>query len=261
MLRIILFLLPLLSFADDYYLIILTDAKGLRYTTEQQLIRSIAKHPRTGSKSGEIGHAWIYLKGENKVIEGGHSGELGQTQPRFFEGLMNLHEYGFPYPTQKKRYEPNPIKYFWVIQQDGFFQQGSGGHVPSFAAKFILNKEQYHRILQAIQSYPFNEYCLVKNQCTTFCLQLLKQIDIMIDALEVVDISPTITVYGSQIRLWEDPIYAKFPVFSPEKLEHGLKSLVKLGKAQDVSLWYKKKHKPHFCFSQLKKWFKSKLRP
>src|SRR5262245_4920764 len=63
------------------FLVICVDACRLDYTSCKELVRTIAKHPANGSKNGDVGHAWIYLRGwldgEWIEIEGGHSGELG----------------------------------------------------------------------------------------------------------------------------------------------------------------------------------------
>ena len=128
---------------SPYFLIVLVDARHLDYTDGRSLLRTLVKHPSDGSKNSDVGHAWIYLHGivndQNIGLEGGHSGELGIYQPRYFEGIMNYLEYGYANPTSQQqscpRHESNPVKYLWEIQQDGFFQKGSGGHCPTFCSK------------------------------------------------------------------------------------------------------------------------------
>ena len=79
-----------LSEADNY-LVLLVNARHLDYTNGASLIRTVAKHPSDGTKNGDVGHAWIMLHGivdgRHVHIEGGHSGELGRCQPRYFEGV------------------------------------------------------------------------------------------------------------------------------------------------------------------------------
>ena len=94
--------------------------------TTQKIVPFAAnsKHPSDGSKNGDVGHAWIYLQGnvngESIVIEGGHSGELGICQPKYFDGIMNYVEYGYADSSCGEmcclRNEPNPVKYLWASQ-------------------------------------------------------------------------------------------------------------------------------------------------
>lgn len=65
--------------SEDPYIVFLVNARQLDYSSFRSVLRTIAKHPSDWSKNGDVGHAWIYLKGD-EVIEGGHSGELGLDQ-------------------------------------------------------------------------------------------------------------------------------------------------------------------------------------
>ncbi len=96
------------------------------------------------------------------VLRGGHSGELGQIQPRYVEGVFLHYEEG----------QDNPISYLWECQHDGFFQYGPGQHTPTFAAKIDLDKAQFFRILRFIQTYDYTEYSITGNQCSSFAAQL-----------------------------------------------------------------------------------------
>src|SRR4051794_20263360 len=66
---------------SDFYLVIFVNARHLDYTDCRSFLYTVAKHPSDRSKTGDVGHAWVYLKGivhgEKVCIEGGHSGELG----------------------------------------------------------------------------------------------------------------------------------------------------------------------------------------
>src|SRR4051812_46329911 len=101
---LLLFSLPAPSLMADrlttpsFYLVFLVSAHHLDYSCSYRFCRTLAKHPRDGSKNGDVGHAWIYLYGkrggEEIIVEGGHSGELGLLQPRYLDGVMNYVDYG-----------------------------------------------------------------------------------------------------------------------------------------------------------------------
>src|SRR5262249_3565265 len=92
---------------SPYFLVILVDARHLDYTQNRSLLKTLCKHPSDWSKNGDVGHAWIYLQGtfENRVVvlEGGHSGECGYIQAKYFEGVMDYAEAG----------DDNPVRYLW----------------------------------------------------------------------------------------------------------------------------------------------------
>ena len=150
---------------SDYFLVILVDARHLDYTNNHSFFTTLAKHPSDGSKTGDIGHAWVYLEGivegQRVYLEGGHSGEIDTLHSKYFEGVMNYIDYGYANPNwdeyDQPRYEPNPIKYLWTSRRDGFFQIGNGGHTPTFAIKVNLTPEHFHRMLTFIENYSFKE--------------------------------------------------------------------------------------------------------
>ena len=113
---------------SPYFLVVLVNARHLDYTDNRSFFKTLTKHPSDGSKNSDVGHAWIclrgFLNGEYVEIEGGHSGERGVTQSKYFDGIMNYIDYGYANPSeaQKKapRFESNPIRYLWETQNDGF---------------------------------------------------------------------------------------------------------------------------------------------
>lgn len=201
-----------------------------------------------------MGHAWIYLQGiqngQRVFIEGGHSGELGCRQAKYFDGIMNYIDYGYSSPTPSQmrhpKHEPNPIKYLWEKQKDGFFQLGSGGHIPIFAAKIDLTPEQFEKILHFIQNYPYSEYCITDNQCSTFVVQAASLASFPIQSEVTICIDQTLTLGGETFKLWEDPRYSMLTFASPDAIEASLIRAVYEGRAQDALAWYKKRHQPTF---------------
>lgn len=232
LLRLLLLHCFLLGAEEEYFVVFLVNARGLDYTSGSRFLKTVAKHPRDGSKNGDVGHAWIYLKGEI-IIEGGHSGELGDYQPCYMEGVLDNCALG----------ASNPVSYLWCGQADGFFQKGNGGHVPSFAAKVLLNAKQYASILDLIKTYPFHDYSLTGYQCCTFVREIAKLLGLLLEDSMTLEIEPTLTIQGRKIQMWQDPKYRYLTFSSPDRLEESLKQLVKEGKAENALNWYQKTHK------------------
>ncbi|HEY4832538.1 MAG TPA: hypothetical protein VIH61_08280, partial [Waddliaceae bacterium] len=232
---------------SPYFLIILVDARHLDYSDGCCLLRTLVKHPNGGSKNSDVGHAWIYLQGiidgNSVVLEGGHSGELGIYQPRYFEGIMNYFEYGYANPISLQRqcpgYEPDPVKYLWEVQKDGFFQKGSGGHCPTFAVKFHISESQFMNILRFIEAYDFSQFSLVGNQCCTFAAQIAELGGIALSHTITVPIQQKISMGRDCITLWNDSAYSAITLSSPDILEKSLIETVQAGNGEYALEWYK----------------------
>lgn len=216
----------------DYFLVVLVEARHLDYTDNRSFFKTLSKHPSDGSKNSDVGHAWVYVRGrENGVpveIEGGHSGELGYVQPRYFEGVM----------FRAERCHPNPVGYLWESQEDGFFEGGGGYHRPTYAAKIDITQEQYEKIADFIKNYPYEEYSLTKNQCCTFVKAVAALADWQIDAEVEIEIEPTIHIAGETLPLWTDPCYSMVSLNTPDMVEKSLMKAVKEGRAEPALRWY-----------------------
>ncbi len=200
---------------SDYYLVIYVSSKNLDYSSTKGCLRSL----RCNAKDGRFGHAWVYLHGATGCIEGGHSGELGVTQPRYFDGVAGLVEVG----------DPNPIRYLGEPQRDGFFQKGCGGHNPTFAAKRDLTAEQFERIRAFMQAYNYRDYSLTGQQCTSFVIAIAALADWLLEGQITLPIASTIRFGGVRMRLWSDPRYSTLTFFTPDRLEQSLRASVKAG--------------------------------
>lgn len=243
--------------ATPCYVVLLVDAPGLNYSQGKAFLRSMVKHPRDGCKEGTVGHAWILLHGSIEgrccTLEGGHSGETGWRRPRYLDGIMNYAQYGRAVPAPGARrcqgWEPNPVKYLWESTEDGFFQPGSGGHRPTFAAKVELTQQQFEKILVVIQPvhYDYLNYAITGNQCCTLVQQVGQIVGLDLHAEVSVPIPRSLRFGGETLRLWEDPCYATLTISSPDKLETSLKRAVCEGKAENVLDWYLKQHRRKKC--------------
>ncbi len=232
---------------SEFFLIILVDACHLDYTDNKSFLYTVAKHPADGTTNGQVGHAWIYLQGsingEKIVLEGGHSGELGERQCKYFDGIMNYNDYGFANPSIKQRenpiYEANPIKYLWAVQNDGFFQEGSGEHRPTFAAKIDLTEEQFVKIMGFMKyGYPYRQYALTKNQCSSFVAKVAALADFHISYEICMPIDQKIYFGERHVRFWEDPRYSYIRFATPDIVEKSLMKAVHEGTAEYALDWY-----------------------
>lgn len=231
---ITLFVLEGLSSEESPSIIFYVDAPNLRYDTFETLCDSLSRVKKGNKKEirirQNVGHAWISLHGtlDGRLIDLtlGHSGERGATQRPYFQGVMDLVE----------RNDPSPVAYLFSTLKDGFAQQGSGGHQPTFAAKCEITIQQLREILRFIHPsrYPYAEYGLTTRQCASFVTQIAALLGFKFADKVSVPIPPTFT-YGGwwKMRLWSDPRYRTITFSSPDKIEIALKELVKSGKAKE----------------------------
>ena len=231
------------------YIVFLVDAPKLDYSSSQKLLSSLVKNPHTAQKDGYVGHAWFYLKGFEKQgnlveLEGGHSGELGIACPKYFEGIMNLMEFGVVTPSiedkKKPKTEENPIKYLWSNLNDGYFQSGSGGHKPTLAAKFQLSQKQFDYLLTFItpQNYNFSSYCLTNHQCVTLINQIAGYLGHPLECEIAIPIQKDLILGKRKYTLWENTDYSILNLPSPDILENSLKKKIVSKEAEDVLAWY-----------------------
>lgn len=210
-----------------YCLYLFVDARGLEGPSTAALCRRLLAEAES-SRVGSFGHAWIRLEGEIEgekvVLEGGHSGETGRLQPRYFEGVMNYLDYGYAHDPQGLawRYEPNPIRYLWEPQPDGYFQEGNGGHQPTHVAILPLDRETFDQIRHFVEEeYDFSTYHLLDAQCANFVAAVAKIAGLEMGRVTALPIAPRIWIGGSCYRLWEDARYASLPLMTPDTLaEH-----------------------------------------
>ncbi|MFQ5730010.1 MAG: hypothetical protein ACE5GN_06585 [Waddliaceae bacterium] len=178
------------------------------------------------------------------VVEGGHSGELGRCQSKYFEGVMNYIDYGYSNPTEQQRRcpreEPNPIKYLWEAQKDGFFQKGGGGHKPTFAMKINLTKAQFESIWTFIDPshYDYSNYAITGNQCSSFVAQVAQLAGLEVECEVAVPIPQIIYINRCHYILWRDPLYSSITLSSPDILEKSLMEAVVARRAEYVLPWY-----------------------
>jgi hypothetical protein len=216
--------------SSPYFLVILVNARHLDYSDVNAFFRTLAKHPSDGSTNRDFGHAWIYLQG---IVDGntvsyelGHSGEKGEGEPRYFDGVMNYIDCGScnPTPGQLSQLEPNPIKYLWHVRSDGFCQKGSGGHRPTYTVKIPLTEQQFCQIIYFVdpRHYDYTHYAITGPQCCSFVTQVAALAGLELSSSITIPIRQECHIGGRRLRLWEDPSYSEITIFSPDALEKSM---------------------------------------
>lgn len=228
--------IPEIRIQNPYFLVLLVDARQLNYANNQAFFQSMVKHPSDGSKNSDVGHAWIYLRGsingQPVELEGGLSGETGVTRLKYFEGVAQLIEKG----------DPNPIKYLWTSLNDGYYEEGSGRHLPTYAIKIDLTEEQFFSILNFVEGYTFNHYSLTKHQCCSFVQEVARQAGLELQTHLTMTIQKTLKLGKYTTPLWQNPLYSTITFPCPEVLEASMKLAVSQGKAQPATQWYLQTH-------------------
>lgn len=219
-------------YKSDYFLVLLVDARQLDYSCNKAFFRSLVKHPSDGSKNSDVGHAWIYLRGvidgQPVELEGGHSGEQGIRRPKYFEGIMHYIDEG----------DSNPVRYLWESLEDGYFQEGCGGHVPTFAIKIDLTVEQFYTTLDFIERYDYQDYSLTCQQCCSFVQQVAHLVDLELECAVAMAIDPVVKVRGEFLPLWNDSCYSQIVFPCPEVLEGSMREAVREGRVEPALDWY-----------------------
>ena len=213
---------------SPYFLVILVCAEHFEYSSTDKFLCSMARNGR----NGRFGHAWIYLRGIEEgrpvELEGGHSGEIDVGQPRYFDGIADALESG----------DPNPVRTLWKPRHDGFFQEGAGGHCPTYAAKVDLTPEQYRKIVAYLKAYAFGDYALTGPQCTTFAVEIAALADWKLEGEVTLPIKKRIFFDGAWMHLWQDGRYASITFATPDRLERSLIDSVRSGRAEYALDWY-----------------------
>ena len=211
-----------------YNLYILTQAIGLDFASPQQFLRTLHRPPQNAKDAQVVGHSWIILQSPTQLLECGHTGEFGISQPTYYQDVLRRIHDG----------DPNPISYLWETMQDGQFHAGPGSHKPSFVFRLPITPEQYKAIHSYIDSYDYKPFALTGHACADFAAGASKLAGLRL-AYQVRLAVPSEMAYeGRTVRLWSDPQFRTLTVGSPDVMESYLRRLARDGIGQDATKWY-----------------------
>ncbi len=225
---------PQFNGSNEYFLVVLVDARHLDYTTPENYFDTISQG-LFFQQDPNTGHAWVVLAGKQDgkpwIFEGGHTGEFGLYAPRYFDEVVHL---------AWDEHHPNPASYLFYVLPDGTLQYGSGGHKPTFAAAFSLTEKEYLRIrrLLTTDGYDFSRWGIRGPNCIRFAAACLASTGIEVNCQEKFELPRSFSYKGQEVLLWSDPVYSSFYVDTPELLEKRLWELVQHGKAVVATKWY-----------------------
>lgn len=194
-----------------HYLLVLVDAKHLDYSSPETFIATMAKHP-DGSRTKDFGHAWIVLCGPDFYFEGGHSGEVDVSNPKYLDAIFTHQE------------DENPIRFLFQPRMDGYLEKGSGGHAPTFALYVPLSEETFLHIASFVreENYNYTRYSLTESQCTTFVVKAASIAGLNLEAEASLPVPSSFSLQGTTIYLWKDPRYRTIDIATPDILEKSL---------------------------------------
>jgi len=211
-----------------YFLYLCTDAVGIQFDSAERFIRTLHKHPRGGKNDQSVGHSWLILDGPGRMIERGHTGEFGVTQPTYYSGVWK----------RVANDDPNPIAYLWQDMNDGELQCGPGMHAPTFVLRIPLTREQHHAIDEYINDYDYRRFALLRHACSDFVAGAAELAGVNVTHRIRLRFPAEGTVHGHHIRVWTDPKYSELSIGSPDVLEKSLQRLAEQGIGEDATEWY-----------------------
>lgn len=228
-----------------FFLVLLVDARHFDYQDGLALFRSI--HVQRDGRC-DVGHAWILLggvhDGKEQVWEGGHTGEFGLIEPRYLEGVLWLTE-GHTLRMHDGRLflgdDPNPVRFLHTYLSDGMWQQGSGGHAPSYAIGMDIDEPTFRAIYAYAMggAYDFSKYSLTSNQCVTFVAKIAALAGCSLAHEVTVTLPNSCSLEGKERTLWQDPLYASITFSTPDVLEASMMEAVQEGRLMPALEWYR----------------------
>lgn len=205
---------------EGYYLYILNEAANWDYSDTTSLLFSIWRRPWA--------HSWLMLESPQGRLEFGHTGDFGQTKPRYHDGVFQKMRDG----------DPNPIAYLWQTMSDGQFQLGKPNRPPTFVWRMPITKRRYQLIHEYVMQRKYDQFGVRSNNCTDMAIETAALAGInLIHRIRLTLPSET-KVWGRTGRVWTDPQYRILEYGTPDVLDADLRQLAKLGIGSDVTDWY-----------------------
>lgn len=205
---------------EGYYLYILNEHANWDYSTASSLVFTIWMRPWA--------HSWLILESPRDRLEFGHTGDLGQTQPRYHEGVFQGIRKG----------DPDPIAYLWQTMNDGQFQTGQPSRPPTFVWRMPITRRRYHLIHEYVMQRTYDRFGLRSNNCTNLVAEVAALAGIHLIHRIQLTLPQETKFFGRMRRVWTDPRYRILEYATPEVLDADLRHLARLGIGTDVTEWY-----------------------
>jgi hypothetical protein len=205
---------------EGYYLYILNEAANWDYSDTTSLLFSIWKRP--------WGHSWLILESPRDRLEFGHTGDFGQTKPRYHEGVFQRVRDG----------DPNPIGYLWQTMSDGLFQIGKPNRPPSFVWRMPITRRRYQLIYEYVMQRRYDQFGVRTNNCTDMVIETAALAGINLIHRIRLTLPPETKFWGRTLRVWTDPQYRILEYSTPDVLDADLRQLARLGIGSDATEWY-----------------------
>jgi hypothetical protein len=205
---------------EGYYLHILNEAANWNYSDTTSLLFSIWWRPMT--------HSWLILESPRDRLEFGHTGNFGQTEPRYLEGVLQ----------RNRDNHPNPIAYLWHTMSDGQFQIGKPKRPPTFVWRMPITQQRYHMIYAYVMQRKYDQFSLRDNNCVDMVTDAAALAGINLIHRIRLTLPPEKKILGRTLHAWTDPQYRILEYSTPDVLEADLRQLARLGIGSDVTEWY-----------------------
>lgn len=203
-----------------YYLYILNEAANWDYSETKSLLLSIWRRPWA--------HSWLILESPRERLEFGHTGDFGETTPRYHDGVY----------LGIKAGDPNPIAYLWRTMADGQFQTGKPNRPPTFVWRMPITRQRHQMIHDYVMQRTYDQFGLRSKNCTDFVIEAAALAGINLAHRIRLTLPPETEVWGRVGRVWTDPQYRILEYSTPDVLEVDLRQLARLGIGSDVTEWY-----------------------
>lgn len=225
---------PSFSPNDEYFLVVLVDARHADYTSPQGYVTSLAEG-FIRQHYLDPGHAWIVLAGKKDgkpwIFEGGHTVNCPDVTKYYLKNVLGVFS---------DEEDPNPARYLFAPTNIGSLEHGPGDSRPTFAAAIPLTEEGFQRVLTLFDEdgYDFSRWGIQGPNCIQFALSCLATVGIEFDCHEPFPVPPSFSFFGKKIHLWSDPEYSRLDIRTPDLLEKRLYELVQQGTAYFAMPWY-----------------------
>jgi hypothetical protein len=219
---------------DEYFLVVLVDARHADYTSPRAYLSTLTSS-LIKQHSLDPGHAWVVLAGRKDgkqwIFEGGHSVDCSLLTRTYIHNIL-----GF---TSREN-DPNPVRHLFNTTREGLFEYGPGENQPTFGAAIPLTKEGFERIIKLFEEdgYDFSKWGIGGPNCVQFALSCLASIGVEFDCEDAMPVPASISFLGREFLLWSDSSYSSLMIKTPDLLEKRLWEMVKSGSAFYATKWY-----------------------